>query len=614
MIPAKERWYETRIFAVLFSGILASLITAYCLHIWHADFSVPFELRGNVDFYRMRIQNLIETGDWNSATRLGGTEGLKYQDGLSSGWLNWIFLVIFSLFTKNPSSIMNLYYLLGFPLAAMSATYVLRSFRASNLAAIFAGLLFPFLPFHFASGESDLFLSAYFLIPFAILMAFYIEEGMLRFSWERSDSVFENIRRNRRVLFFFLVGIGITGTSVSYFAFTCFFLLIAFLTERLRNRQWTRATTTSFALIGVTVLSYIISLLPSFVFQIRGGTLAGVANAAVSDGEKFSFKLIDLIIPYSDHHLGRFRNMVQLFHNSEPVSNQNTAVALGIFGVFGLLLLLLYPLLRFGSQKSTEHDQTWVFASKMLYCSIFLCAFGGFGTWIYRYATTGIRFYYQICVFIFFFALIAVALFVDLVLRAAKAEPQFASRFGKRIGKWWTKTTRIRVILLSLILVPLLFVAIYDLVPMHAFYSYSSVRETAKENQTFFTSVETSLGADTLVYVLPDIPLSIPEDGATTNANTPLTPYLYTQSLRFSAGSILGSKAQIWNQEIAAMAPNEVVTALREQNYGAVYFDLSGDKDGSLRAQMNAIVTAAGSTPIISKDGQQWVIDLRKTS
>ena len=42
-------------------------------------------------------------------------------------------------------------------------------------AAIFAGLLFPFLPFHFASGESDLFLSAYFLIPFAILMAFYIE-------------------------------------------------------------------------------------------------------------------------------------------------------------------------------------------------------------------------------------------------------------------------------------------------------------------------------------------------------------------------------------------------------------------------------------------------------
>ena len=75
--------------------------------------------------------------------------------------------------------ILNLFYLLTFPLVTLSAMFVLRQFGISQLSAIFAGVLYSVMPYHFVRGQHHLFLSAYFLVPLAVMVALWIATGKL---------------------------------------------------------------------------------------------------------------------------------------------------------------------------------------------------------------------------------------------------------------------------------------------------------------------------------------------------------------------------------------------------------------------------------------------------
>ena len=67
-----------------------------------------------------------------------------------------------------------------FSITRPSATSV--AFSAASGAglarpAIFAALLYTFLPYHFVRGEHHLFLAAYFTVPLAVLMTLWVAAG-----------------------------------------------------------------------------------------------------------------------------------------------------------------------------------------------------------------------------------------------------------------------------------------------------------------------------------------------------------------------------------------------------------------------------------------------------
>ena len=63
--------------------------------------------------------------------------------------------------------VLNTYFILTFPLAAMSAAWFLRIVGLRRVTAAAFAVLYAFAPYHFLRGEVHLFLSAYYVVPYA---------------------------------------------------------------------------------------------------------------------------------------------------------------------------------------------------------------------------------------------------------------------------------------------------------------------------------------------------------------------------------------------------------------------------------------------------------------
>lgn len=77
---------------------------------------------------------------------------------------------LISLFIPDYASVLNLYFLLTFPLTTVISLFVMRKLNFSNTVSLIGSLLYSFMPYHFLRGEAHLFLSAYYLIPLMILL------------------------------------------------------------------------------------------------------------------------------------------------------------------------------------------------------------------------------------------------------------------------------------------------------------------------------------------------------------------------------------------------------------------------------------------------------------
>jgi len=81
------------------------------------------------------------------------------------------------VFSSNYPTVLNLFFLLAFPLTVLSTLAALRSFDISYPSALVVGLLFAFLPFHFQRGEEHLFVGVYFLIPMMAMVILWVWTG-----------------------------------------------------------------------------------------------------------------------------------------------------------------------------------------------------------------------------------------------------------------------------------------------------------------------------------------------------------------------------------------------------------------------------------------------------
>src|SRR5205823_1880047 len=126
--------------------------------------------------------------------------------------------------SRDSAVVLNLYYLLPFPLTALSAYFVLRRLKFGRLAALAPAVLFACAPYHFMRIMGHVFLSAYFLLPLMIWVVLRVYLGRNPFlradagpprwrflSWEAAGTALLCV---------------LTGLAGVYYAFfSCFLLL-----------------------------------------------------------------------------------------------------------------------------------------------------------------------------------------------------------------------------------------------------------------------------------------------------------------------------------------------------------------------------------------------------
>src|SRR5687768_9700514 len=160
-----RRWSEAgyAALAAALSGVFALLV----IQPWRGPLDVPYSYIADANLYRSEVKGILEHGWYWRNPDLGAPAGQQLFDfpGLSGDPLHVLLIKAIGLFSSDAAVVVNVFFLLTFPLVGLVAYLVFRRLTLSVPVAIVCSLLYTLMPYHFARGELHLLLSPYWVVP-----------------------------------------------------------------------------------------------------------------------------------------------------------------------------------------------------------------------------------------------------------------------------------------------------------------------------------------------------------------------------------------------------------------------------------------------------------------
>jgi phosphoglycerol transferase len=548
---------------------IAALLGCFVILTWwlnslHVDLKVNFVDGGDLFFYQLMAKSTINNGWFLHNDSLGVPFGMDVYDFPQTESVHMIIIKLLSLITQNYIVVFNIYTLLTFPLTAIATLFVLRHLGFSRGAALVVSMLYAFVLFHFHrvfSGHP--FLGAYYLVPFIALVALwvYLDQG-LYFSQDANKGrvIFHVFRR--KTLFALAIGCLVGSSGVYYSFFSCYLLLVAGTIAAFGRRRIYPLLNAAIV-IGVIVFTMLVNLTPNFIYTYKHGTNVGVAKRYSSQAEEYGLKMVQMLLPVSNHRLQPLARVRSAYDQSAPLNNENQDSSLGIIGAVGLILLLARPFV-----KPVAGDRSLLDGVALLNLSAFLLAtIGGFGSLFSYLVSPGIRAYTRMSVFIAFFSFVMVAAVIDCFFRRYRGI--VASRL-------------IRPSLLTACLA----IGLFDQIPQRLMFIGQDTIHAAKEHfcsdSSFVNEIESSVRPEAMIFQLPF--QAFLEQGAVEGMDDydHLRGYFHSKRLRWSYGGVEGRKAATWQARVASLPPQEMVKVLSLAGFSGIYINRSGYADGGV--------------------------------
>src|SRR3954468_12993430 len=157
-------WRPEAGFALL-AAALSAVAAAWVLRLWNASLGVPFSPGGDGYLVLMQVKGLLDHGWVVSNPDLGAPFGQDLHDYAANRELLHVLAIkVLGLFSSNPGAVVNVYFLLSFPLVAAVAYGVFRWLGISSWVAVAVAVLYALAPYHF---RHQTFLYAYYSVPLA---------------------------------------------------------------------------------------------------------------------------------------------------------------------------------------------------------------------------------------------------------------------------------------------------------------------------------------------------------------------------------------------------------------------------------------------------------------
>ncbi len=569
---------------------LCLLILIWSLELWQADLRVPLSYYGEANFNALLVKTILDFGWHLSNPALAMPTVLDLRD-VPMGDNNFYFLMIklIGLLTNDYALAMNLFFLLTFPLTTLSALWVLRQFEISYIPAIFASLLYTFLPFHFVRGEHHLFLAAYFLVPLAVMVIMWAASGKISLLDEQTVKF--RLPSSKRNLILSIVICLLISAGGTYFAyFTCFFLVIAGILIALRRKN-PRLLVLPGLLICLITGGVMLNLLPSILYLSSHGGTPIVRRHAI-DSETYSLRISQLILPMSGHRFFLMNKLKSAF-NQRLFINENDDATLGLIGTIGFLTLIGWLLLKKPELKRIDQDGTGGIVSHLSIfniAAVLLGTFGGLSALIALIITSKIRAYNRISIFIAFFSLLTVALLLNLFARQK------------------LKSRRMRIAFNVCLTFGLAF-GLLDQTSSRFWVDYPKIKAEFISDRNFVSKVQTALPHGAMVFQLPVVPFpEYPMVGKMFDYDH-LRGYLHSQSLRWSYGAMRGRDSETWQKLIAAKPVKEMIETIALAGFQGIYLNRHGYTD---RKVETGIENEFGKPLLTSEDGKLVFFNLKE--
>lgn len=546
----------------------------------------PYAYQGDTMFYHVIAKSLTQGGWFLDVPQLGAPGALNLRDvPTSDNNLHVLMLWLLALGTSYYPLVLNNFFLLTFPLVFICALAVIRHFGVGWPASVCVSLLYTFAPFHFTRGEHHLFLSAYWPVPLAALVMLWVSRDELLpqragrpawRSWKPGLSV--------------LICLVLAATGYYYAFFACFFLLVAGIVAAVRRRAW-RGLWPGLALIVIISAGLAVNLWPSLVQFGNSGTAVAMRRQA-GDADQYALRIAQVLLPVSGHRLYAL-DVLKTEYNRRPLINENDHASVGFAGALGFLGLVWWFFFRKPSAEGLSERGT---RGLLHHLSIFSMAgvlfgtIGGFGSLVAFFGLPQVRAYSRISVFLSFFALFALALWLDDLLRR-----HAASR--RRQGAAYV------------VLAAVTLLALGDQISPRMLPDYKGIEAQFTSDATFVRQIETKVPRGARIFQLPFMPFPESVPVWRMRDYDLLRGYLHSDHLRWSYGTIRGREDNAWLRQTVAKPVDQLLETLVWAGFSGVYIDRHGFEDNGERIESD-LHNVLQEMPIHSTDQRLVFYDL----
>ena len=601
--PIAALWSNARVKTLrryLTALALCLLVLGTVLDLGSEARMLPYFYQGDTMFYQSIVKSVTDGSWFLDVPQLGAPGQLNLRDvPISDNNLHVLMLWALGLTTSHYPSVLNNFFLLSFPLVFLCALWVMRHFGVTWWASVLASLLYTFAPFHFTRGEHHLFLSAYWPIPLAVLVMLWVSRDEFRLERaKKAASTSQGLCGISRAepLAGWKLGLSVliclvlAGTGFYYAFFTCFFLLVASVMVAVRHRSW-RGLWPGFGLIAVISAGVVVNLSPSLVRFEDQGTVA-VVRRQERDADNYALRIAQLLLPVSGHRFGRLADL-KVEYNRRPLVNENDHASMGFAGALGFLGLLWWFFFRKPAAEGlSEGGATGLLHHLSMFnlAGVLLGTMGGFGSLIAFFGLPQVRAYNRIGAFLCFFALFALALWMDNLARRYAA-------------------ARRRQIVFGFAVVTVTVLALGDQISPKTLPDYKQIKRQFTSDAAFVQDIEKKVPHGARIFQLPFMPFPESSPVSRMKDYDLLRGYLHSDHLRWSYGTIKGREGNAWLRQTAAKPPDQLVETLAWAGFSGIYIDLNGFDDDGVQIEKE-LYTVLGDVPIHSLDRKLVFYDL----
>lgn len=595
-------------------AVAALGIFAVVYRLWDADLGIPFvylqpdaspySYAPDAAFYLMAVKGAIDHGWFLNNPSLGFPFGQalhEFPQGLDN--LNLAVLQVIGWITGDVFVTVNLFFALTFVGISVSGYLVGRRLGLSRLAGTVVALLYAFLPYHFARGTPHLYLSAYWLVPVAVLLLVRVVSPGPPFTVDADTERGWRVSLKSRASVLWLLACAGLASTGSYYAVLTMTLLVAVTVVDFVARRRTRALASAGVALAAIFAVVLFNLAPTFVYWAQNGRNTELVERGPSETEVNGLKISQLVLPVEGHRVGALAE-IQADSTRFTVINAERGQQLGAIGAVGFVVVVGVALVgirrrRHDDDPPPPSDRATtapappssvlrVFGIATV-VGILIAAVSGFSLVISGLGVKEVRSWNRISVFIGFFALVAVGYGIDWLRHRLPDRP------------WRTPLT-------VAVLVLVVTVGVLDQVAPRVTPQYDATRRLFDSDQAFFSRVERTLPEGAAVFNVPYV--FFPESGTVSGVGPYDTArgYLQTDHLRWSWGGVVGTEAD-WAAGAAQSTPDEMLDRIVALGFRGLVLDRRAYTD-DLREI--GITLEAGDPAFESPDGTLAFYDLRK--
>ena len=522
------------------AALLGLIVGVTSLRFWEWRPGVPVSLDGDSPLVLTQLRDILVNGWYWSNDTIGFPLGQNASFFPELNVVHILGVKVLGLFSSDPTTVGTLYFLLGYPLAAVTAYLLARSQRLVLPAAVVVGVLFAAAPGH-AERFEHLWLASYWTLPPALWVVIEVARG--RTPWDERTGTRDR-RRLRAALM--LLALTLVGLSGAYYAGFTLILLVAASLLRAgagRDPRWWRAGM-------VTVLwTAAVAALPLLAARIgmTGDPLTGTrpATRTALESERYAGRLIDLVLPWEGHRLEPLAALTSAYRDAgRPVTE---SLALGIVGLVGCVALVLVGL-RVLTTARPAPERLRIWAALLLVSGAFYTV-GGMGSVVALLATPQLRTWSRFSLVILLFGLLAVGHWLSRPRRA------------------WVGAGLAAVVLI---------VGVLDQTNPNRAPDYGAQEQRFSTTQEYTQALAQATAPDCGVLQLPV--MSFPEGYVPLgyDANSQLVQHLTSPALSWSHGGMRGTQAGDWAFGIDLADPERLTRELRAAGFCAVEVDTEG--------------------------------------